>query len=220
MKVARLSDLRIGCHYPREIFLSRSHAHSAARGIMSLKNSIDIIGNRTLDLLACSAMPQPTAPPRVLDIEVRCNTLRKEWRLADEELSCRLEVSETQCSNKSLKVDRSFETTYQRKYIGLCNMLDPSEADTYRPWKTWAHAADELRCAVFTSYTRRQRVERSGFKFTQPPRKKWMFILLLRKFFNVFVRANKPQILPPNLFHAIFMRRLLTIDIQLWGDSH
>ena len=29
-----------------------------------MKNSSHIIGNRTRDLLACSAVPQPTAPPR------------------------------------------------------------------------------------------------------------------------------------------------------------
>ena len=31
---------------------------------MSMKKSNDIIGNRTCDLRACSAVPQPTAPPR------------------------------------------------------------------------------------------------------------------------------------------------------------
>jgi hypothetical protein len=31
---------------------------------MSMKNSNDIIGNRTSDLPACSAVPQPTTPPR------------------------------------------------------------------------------------------------------------------------------------------------------------
>jgi hypothetical protein len=31
---------------------------------MSIKNSNDTIGNRTRDLPACSAMPQPAAPPR------------------------------------------------------------------------------------------------------------------------------------------------------------
>ena len=31
---------------------------------MSLKNSNDAIGNRTRDLPVCSAIPQPTAPPR------------------------------------------------------------------------------------------------------------------------------------------------------------
>jgi len=31
---------------------------------MSMKNSNDTIGIRTRDLLACSAVPQPTAPPR------------------------------------------------------------------------------------------------------------------------------------------------------------
>jgi hypothetical protein len=30
-----------------------------------MKNSNDNIGNRTRDLPACSAVPQPTAPPRV-----------------------------------------------------------------------------------------------------------------------------------------------------------
>jgi hypothetical protein len=29
-----------------------------------MENSNDTIGNRTCDLLACSAVPQPTAPPR------------------------------------------------------------------------------------------------------------------------------------------------------------
>jgi hypothetical protein len=31
---------------------------------MLMKNFNDIIGNRTRDLLACSGVPQPTAPPR------------------------------------------------------------------------------------------------------------------------------------------------------------
>ena len=31
---------------------------------MSMKNSSDTIGNRTRDLPACSAVPQPTVPPR------------------------------------------------------------------------------------------------------------------------------------------------------------
>jgi hypothetical protein len=31
---------------------------------MSVKNSNDIIGNRTRDLPTCTAVPQPTAPPR------------------------------------------------------------------------------------------------------------------------------------------------------------
>jgi hypothetical protein len=31
---------------------------------MSMKKSSDTIGNRTCDFSACSAVPQPTAPPR------------------------------------------------------------------------------------------------------------------------------------------------------------
>ena len=33
---------------------------------MSMKNASDTIGNRTSDLPACSAVPQPTAPPLVV----------------------------------------------------------------------------------------------------------------------------------------------------------
>jgi len=44
--------------------LSRPQGHSVARRIMSMKKFNDAIGNRTHDLPACSAVPQPTAPPR------------------------------------------------------------------------------------------------------------------------------------------------------------
>jgi hypothetical protein len=45
------------------LFLSEHQAPSAAGRIMSMKNSNDTTGNRTRDLPACSAVPQPTAPP-------------------------------------------------------------------------------------------------------------------------------------------------------------
>jgi len=38
--------------------------------IMSMKNSNDTIGNRTRDLLTCSAVSQPTALPRVPNIYI------------------------------------------------------------------------------------------------------------------------------------------------------
>ena len=48
---------------PRK-YSSRPQSHSAAGNIMSMKKSSDTIGNRTRDLPACSAVPQPTALPR------------------------------------------------------------------------------------------------------------------------------------------------------------
>ena len=44
--------------------LSRPQGHSAAGRIISMKNCIDTMGNRTRDLPACGAVPQPTASPR------------------------------------------------------------------------------------------------------------------------------------------------------------
>jgi hypothetical protein len=71
MKVLGLSALlTVRLYPPRNISgthfcwrLSQPQGHSAARRIMSIKNSSDTIANRTRDLLACSAVPQPTAPP-------------------------------------------------------------------------------------------------------------------------------------------------------------
>ena len=67
-----MSALRTGCLYlPGNIDgthfcyrLSQPQGHSAAGRIMSTKNSNDSIGNRSRDLPACSAVPQPTALPR------------------------------------------------------------------------------------------------------------------------------------------------------------
>jgi hypothetical protein len=42
--------------------MSHTQGHSAV-GRMSTRNSNDAIRNQTCDLLACSTMPQPTAPP-------------------------------------------------------------------------------------------------------------------------------------------------------------
>jgi hypothetical protein len=47
---------------------SQPKGHSAAGRIISIKNSNDTIGNRTRDLPACSAVPQPTEPPRAPQI--------------------------------------------------------------------------------------------------------------------------------------------------------
>ena len=44
--------------------LSQPQGHSAAGRIMSMKKSSDTIGNRTHNLPARSAVPQPTEPPR------------------------------------------------------------------------------------------------------------------------------------------------------------
>jgi hypothetical protein len=43
--------------------LIQTQGHSAAGRIMSMKNSDDTIGNRTRDLLTCSAVPRPTVLP-------------------------------------------------------------------------------------------------------------------------------------------------------------
>ena len=71
MKVVRLSALRTGRLYPPGNIpgthfcqrLSRPQGHGEAGRNMWMKNSNDIIGNRTRDLPTCRVVPQPTAPP-------------------------------------------------------------------------------------------------------------------------------------------------------------
>jgi hypothetical protein len=48
---------------PGNIPGTRPQGHSTVGRTMSIKKSNDTIGNRTRDLPACSAVPQPTAPP-------------------------------------------------------------------------------------------------------------------------------------------------------------
>jgi hypothetical protein len=51
--------------------LSQPQCHIAAERIVSMKNPNHIIGKRTRDPQACSAVSQPTAPPRAPNIQVR-----------------------------------------------------------------------------------------------------------------------------------------------------
>jgi hypothetical protein len=90
--VVTLSALRTSRLYPQETFLVlisvrgwvQPQGHVAAGRIMSMKKSNDTIGNGTRDLLACSAVPQPTAPPSAprpsqwLDLLVGHNACRRE----------------------------------------------------------------------------------------------------------------------------------------------
>ena len=61
---------------PQEIFLlfisvrgCQPQVNSAIGRIMSMENSNDTIGNRTRDLPACNAVPQPTGPARAMRLQ-------------------------------------------------------------------------------------------------------------------------------------------------------
>ena len=54
-----------------------TRVQSATRRIMSMKNSNDIIGNRSRDIPVCSAVPQLTAPPHAPNVVSSCFYLRE-----------------------------------------------------------------------------------------------------------------------------------------------
>jgi hypothetical protein len=81
MKVVRLSALSSGRLYPQETFLVLISVRGWVNprtivqpdGLCQWKKSSDTIGNQTCVLPACSAVPQPTAPPRapiVMEYEI------------------------------------------------------------------------------------------------------------------------------------------------------
>ena len=74
MKVVRLSARRTDRLY------YRGDTPGVAGKIKSMKKPNDRIGNRTRDLPACSAVPQPTAPPMYREIiYVYCKTIRNTY---------------------------------------------------------------------------------------------------------------------------------------------
>ena len=56
---------------------------------MPMKNSSDTIGDRTRNLPTCSAVPQPTAPPRApSDLRVEGNSGKNSWNRSRSFLVC------------------------------------------------------------------------------------------------------------------------------------
>jgi len=63
--------------YPQSRDLNQIQSTLSTLTIMSMKNSNDTIGNRTQDLPACSAGPQPTAPPGVPNFRLSSDNISK-----------------------------------------------------------------------------------------------------------------------------------------------
>ena len=122
IKVVWLSSLSTGCLCPQG---NDPGTHFCAAGmIMAMKNSSDTIGNRNRDFPACSAVRQPTAPPRVFDQVHRPRTSGHSVRshyskceIYDTEMEWQallrwLEVNDTKTKNK-----RQF--VIQDRYSGI-----------------------------------------------------------------------------------------------------
>jgi hypothetical protein len=83
--------------------------HSAAGRITSIKNSSDTIGNWTHDLLACNAVPWPTAPLHTPTNYLH-NVIRIQWRLSPNKLS----------------INKSVDIMLWLKYWSYCGEGTPS----------------------------------------------------------------------------------------------
>jgi hypothetical protein len=74
--------------------MSQPQGRSGAGWIMSMKNSSKSIGNRTRDLPACSAVTQPTEPPRASGLYVQAIILNLAVSVPSTRLSIFSEVTD------------------------------------------------------------------------------------------------------------------------------
>jgi hypothetical protein len=120
MKVVRLSALRTSRLNPTGNFsgthfcsgLSQPQSHSAAGRIMSIKNSNDTIGNQTCDLPACSAVPQPTAPPRAPILTIKGHRIQRKTAKI-------LTINYSDDNSETNLRFKCFVTTYWRCTMGI-----------------------------------------------------------------------------------------------------
>ena len=80
MKVVRLSALRTGRLYSPENTPGTHFFRGWVDPRAIVRPESDTIGNRTRDLPACSAVPQPTAPSRALITEVKVRVKQSHYR--------------------------------------------------------------------------------------------------------------------------------------------
>ena len=91
-----------------------------------MKNSNDTIGNRTRDLPTCSAVHQPTAPPRASNgnnteciYQVDCDRANRFYSIRSHLFTCILYLTtvESNCRNMSLGKNKINEST---KFVLCC----------------------------------------------------------------------------------------------------
>ena len=143
MKVVRLSDLHASHLYPPRKYscysflfrLSQPQGHSAARRIMSMKNSTDTIRNQTHDLSACSTAPQPChcVPPATTGVRVNENqnlTVRASRVTSNTTKS--QEIYQKSCTSRTQQRIRNLKQTLQHRHSatsGHCHVC----ADIHGP---------------------------------------------------------------------------------------
>jgi hypothetical protein len=85
---------------------------------MSTKNSNDTIGNRTRDLPACSAVPQPNVSPQILDKNLISTNLYKIYRnIKKKYIFWRKDVNNLPTCTKSLIDNTKHFKSVVRNYL-------------------------------------------------------------------------------------------------------
>jgi len=150
---------------------------------MSIKKSNDTIGNRTRDLPACSAVPQPTTPPRAPSRLEGIGVISGSKLFSDCQIEPRFVYTTTHCSLKAYCAIWVRRSNFRHQ---ASPRMSPRESTQRRKVELWARNV-QLFClnadvnVTFRDLLHAVKLRHGTDGFTSPPKEGFFFALKIRR---------------------------------------